>query len=376
MEAKRTRKDSRVGQQQAKLYADALEARFGQRPVIFYSDGYEHWIWDDQRHPPRPIQGFLTRDELELAILRRSTRKALGSVPIDGAIVERYYQSRAIRRVAEAFETDHLRRALLVMATGSGKTRTVIALSDVLMKANWVRRVLFLADRTALVNQAVAAFKAHLPSASPVNLVTDKAATGRVYVSTYPTMMNLIDQGGEGQRRFGPGHFDLIIIDEAHRSVYRKFGAIFDYFDALLVGLTATPKAEIDRDTYRLFNLQSGVPTDAYDLDEAVKDKFLAPMQAVSVPLKFEREGIRYDDLSDEEKEAWDAVEWDEGRDCAGRCRSRCAESLAVQRRHGRQGAGAPDARGPEGGRRRPAGQDDHLRQEPGPRAVHRAPVR
>jgi type I restriction enzyme, R subunit len=312
LEAKRTTKEPRAGQQQAKLYADALEARFSQRPVIFYSNGYEHWIWDDARYAPRPIQGFLTRDELELAVLRRSTLKPLGAAAIDPNIVERYYQSRAIRHVTQAFETDRQRKALLVMATGSGKTRTVIALCDLLMKANWVRRVLFLADRTALVNQAVAAFKAHLPSASPVNLVTDKETVGRVYVSTYPTMMNLIDQGGEGPRRFGPGHFDLIVIDEAHRSVYRKFGAIFDYFDALLVGLTATPKAEIDRDTYRLFDLQRGVPTDAYDLDEAVKDGFLVPMQAVSVPLKFPREGIRYDDLSEEEKEAWDAVEWDE----------------------------------------------------------------
>lgn len=312
VEAKRTKKDPRVGQQQAKLYADCLEAQFGQRPVIFYSNGYEHWIWDDQRYPPRPIRGFLTKDELELAIRRRQTMRPLATAEIDGTIVERFYQTRAIRRVAEAFEKDHLRRALLVMATGSGKTRTVIALSDMLMKANWARRILFLADRVALVNQAAGAFKKFLPSASPVNLITDKTATGRVYVSTYPTMMGLINETKDGERRFGPGHFDLIVIDEAHRSVYRKYGEIFDYFDSLLVGLTATPKDEIDRDTYRLFDLQRGVPTDAYGLDEAVADKFLVPPKAVSVPLKFERQGIRYDDLSEEDKEAWDAVEWDE----------------------------------------------------------------
>jgi len=317
VEAKRTKKDARVGQQQAKLYADCLEARFGQRPVIFYTNGYEHWIWDDSRYPPRAIAGFLTKDELELTIRRRQSMKALGATEIDGTIVERYYQTRAIRRVGEAFEKDRLRRALLVMATGSGKTRTVIALSDLLMKANWARRVLFLADRRALVNQAVGAFKKFLPSASPVNLMTEKTATGRVYVSTYPTMMNLIDSGrangDEGRaRRFGPGHFDLIVVDEAHRSVYRKYGAIFDYFDSLVVGLTATPKDEIDRDTYKLFDLQKGVPTDAYTLDEAVHDGFLVPPRAISAPLKFEREGIRYDDLSDEEQEAWDAVEWDE----------------------------------------------------------------
>ncbi len=312
VEAKRTRKDPRVGQQQAKLYADCLEAQFGQRPVIFYSNGYEHWIWDDQRYPPRPIQGFLTKDELELVIRRRQTKRPLATAEIDGSIVERFYQTRAIRRVAEAFEKDHLRRALLVMATGSGKTRTVIALSDLMMKANWARRILFLADRKALVNQAAGAFKTFLPSASPVNLIKDKDASGRVYICAYPTMMGLIDEARDGTRRFGPGHFDLIVIDEAHRSVYRKYGAIFDYFDSLLVGLTATPKDEIDRDTYRLFDLQRGVPTDAYGLDEAVRDGFLVPPKAVSVPLKFEREGIKYDDLPDEEKEAWDAVEWDE----------------------------------------------------------------
>ena len=316
VEAKRSRKDPAAGRQQAKLYADRLEAQYGQRPVIFYSNGYQHWIWDDLRYPPRPIQGFLTRDELELTIRRRQTLRPMGFAGIDPAIVERPYQVRAIRRVTEAFEKDHLRRALLVMATGSGKTRTVIALADVMMKANWARRILFLADRRTLVKQAAGAFRKFLPSASPVNLLEDRTAGGRVYLSTYPTMMGLIDKAGDGAgdgaRRFGPGHFDLIVIDEAHRSVYRKYGAIFDYFDALLVGLTATPKDEVDRDTYRLFNLQSGVPTDAYGLDEAVEGGWLVAPRAVSVPLKFEREGIRYDDLSEDDKERWDALEWDD----------------------------------------------------------------
>ena len=312
IEAKRTRRDARVGQQQAKLYADSLEKQFGQRPVIFYTNGYEHWLWDDTRYPPRSIQGFLTKDELQLAIQRRMLRKPLGAEEVDGAIVERFYQTRAIRRIAEAFEKDHQRKALLVMATGAGKTRTVIALADLLMRANWARRVLFLADRVALVRQAVNAFKRHLPSSAPVNLVSDKGGQGRVYVSTYPTMMNLIDDTTDGKRRFGVGHFDLVVIDEAHRSVYRKYGAIFDYFDSLLVGLTATPKDEVDRDTYRLFELQRGVPTDAYGLDEAVSDGYLVPPRAVSVPLKFIRQGLRYDDLSEDEKEQWDAIEWDE----------------------------------------------------------------
>jgi type I restriction enzyme R subunit len=310
VEAKRTRKDPRVGQQQATLYADCLEQRFGQRPVIFYSNGYEHWLWDDQFFPPRAVQGFYKKSELELLIQRRCIRKPLAEAPINEGIVERFYQTRAIRRIGEAFERDRQRKALVVMATGAGKTRTVIALCDLLMRCNYAKRVLFLADRIALVRQAVGAFKTHLPDSSPVNLVETKDEDGRVFVSTYQTMMGLIDEAQDGQRRFGVGHFDVVIIDEAHRSVYQKYRAIFEYFDSLLVGLTATPKDEIDHNTYGLFDLERGVPTDAYGLDEAVKDGFLVPPEPVSVPLKFNREGIQYDDLPEDEKEQWDALEW------------------------------------------------------------------
>ena len=312
VEAKRTRRDARVGQQQAKLYANCLESQFGQRPIIFYSNGYQHWTWDDTRYPPRRVQGFYKKAELELLIQRRATRRTLSEASICSEIADRHYQTRAIRRVAEAFERDHERKALLVMATGAGKTRTVIALADLLMRCNWAKRILFLADRVALVNQAVNAFKRHLPDASPVNLVTERNAEGRIYISTYPTMMRLIDEAADGQRRFGVGHFDLVVIDEAHRSVFHKYRAIFDYFDSFLVGLTATPKDEVDRNTYRLFDLEDGVPTDAYSLGEAVRDGFLVPPKAVSVPLKFQREGIKYDELSEDEKDQWDALEWDD----------------------------------------------------------------
>lgn len=312
VEAKRTKRDAREGQQQAKLYADCLEQKFGQRPIIYYTNGYEHWMWDDLAYPARTIQGFHKRDELELLIQRRASRLPLKSLEISSDIVERHYQTRAIRKIAEAFETDCDRKALVVMATGAGKTRTVIALSDLLMRANWAKRVLFLADRVALVNQAVKAFKAHLPSAAPVNLVTERGAQGRVYVSTYPTMMGLINEVG-GERRFGVGHFDLIVVDEAHRSIYQKYRSIFEYFDSLLVGLTATPKDEVDHNTYQMFDLEDGIPTDAYTLDEAVRDGYLVPPKSVSVPLRFLREGIKYAELSDEEKERWDEIEWDEG---------------------------------------------------------------
>lgn len=314
VEAKRTRKDAREGQQQAKLYADRLEARFGQRPVIFYSNGYEHWIWDDQNYPPRQIGGFYKRDELELLIQRRTSRKKLAETKLNTRIAgdKRPYQQRAIRAIAKSFEEEGERKALLVMATGSGKTRTVIALVDLLMRAGWVKRVLFLADRVALVNQAAGAFKAHLPDSAPVNLVTERTSDGRVFLSTYPTMMNLIDGRQEGKAKFGPGHFDLVVIDEAHRSVYQRYRAIFEYFDSFLVGLTATPKDEIDKNTYSLFDLEDGVPTDAYTLEEAVAEGHLVPPNAISVPLKIVRSGLRYDDLSDEEKDQWDMLEWGE----------------------------------------------------------------
>ncbi|WP_370891268.1 DEAD/DEAH box helicase family protein [Janibacter sp. GXQ6167] len=313
IEAKRSRKDPAVGQQQAKLYADCLGSMTGRRPVIFWSNGYQHWIWDDAAgYPPRRIAGFLTRDELELMVQRRHTRLPLKDAVIDRAIVERHYQTRAIRSVGESFEA-HRREALLVMATGSGKTRTVIALVDQLMKRGWVKRALFLADRVALVNQAVGAFKTHLPTVATINLVDEKVPDGRVFVSTYPTMMGLINStDGVGGRRFGPGYFDLIVIDEAHRSVYAKYKAIFDWFDAMLVGLTATPKDEIDRNTYSLFGLEAGVPTDVYSLDEAVAEGYLVPPVSVSVPLKFMRAGIHYDQLSEAEKDEWDSLDWGE----------------------------------------------------------------
>lgn len=309
VEAKKTTADPEVGQQQAKLYADCLETMHGQRPVIFYTNGYTTWIWDDSAYPPRRVAGFYKKDELARLILRRTHRETLDVAGVEDAIVERYYQKRAIGSIFSQFSSAR-RKALLVMATGTGKTRTAIALVDVLQRAGWVKRALFLADRVSLVNQACNAFKAHLPESSPVNLVTEKETEGRVYVCTYPTMMGMIDATKGAEARFGVGHFDLIIIDEAHRSVYQKFGAIFRYFDSLLVGLTATPREEVDKNTYDLFDLEAGVPTDAYELETAVADGFLVPPRVEQVDLKFPREGIDYDKLSDEEKEQWESLDW------------------------------------------------------------------
>ena len=309
VEAKKTTVDPAVGQQQAKLYADCLEVMHGQRPVIFYTNGYETRLWDDLAYPPRPVVGFYKKDELASLIIRRAQRAPLDVSQVKNDIVERYYQKRAIGSIGEQFAQAR-RKALLVMATGSGKTRTAIALVDLLQRAGWVKRALFLADRVSLVNQAVGAFRAHLPQSSPVNLVTERDTTGRVYVCTYPTMMGLIDETRSGEAHFSVGHFDLVIIDEAHRSVYQKYGAIFRYFDSLLIGLTATPREQVDRNTYALFGLEPGVPTDAYELETAVADGFLVPPRVQQVDLQFPREGIDYDSLSDEEQEQWESLDW------------------------------------------------------------------
>jgi type I restriction enzyme R subunit len=312
VEAKRTTKNAKEGRLQAELYADALERDTGQRPLIYYTNGFETWLWDDRRYAPRRVAGYMTKDQLALAIQRRSSLKPLATATIDRTIIERPYQQRAIRAVTEAFEHQR-RRALLVMATGTGKTRTVIALVDVLQRANWAKRVLFLADRTALVNQAVAAFKAHLPDSAPVNLVADHDSEGRVFVSTYQTVMGLIDSGEDALRRFGPGYFDLIVVDEAHRSIYNRYGEIFSYFDSFVVGLTATPRADVDRNTYRMFELDDGVPTDAFELDDAIAGGYLVPPVARPIDLGFMKRGIRYADLSETERERWDELEWHDG---------------------------------------------------------------
>ncbi|MBW3565479.1 MAG: DEAD/DEAH box helicase family protein [Acidobacteria bacterium] len=313
VEAKRTIVDSRRGQEQARLYANCLETMHGQRPLIYFTNGYKTWLWDDLMYPPREVAGFCKKDELETLIRRREQRKPLDVAQVKDEIAGRYYQKRAIGSIAQHFASGH-RRALLVMATGTGKTRTAVALVDLLQRAGWVKRALFLADRKALVRQAVNAFKAHLPESSPVNLVTEKDKSGRVYVCTYPTMMGLIDETRPGaagsETRFGVGHFDLVIIDEAHRSVYQKYGAIFRYFDSLLVGLTATPRDQVDRNTYTLFGLEPGMPTDAYELETAVADGFLVPPRVEQVNLRFPREGISYDDLTEEEQDEWESTDW------------------------------------------------------------------
>jgi len=310
VEAKRTRVDAKQGERQAELYANCLEAMTGQRPVIYYSNGYKTWLWDDQFYPPREVQGFSTRDELQWKINQRSERKDLALMQINRDITDRYYSADAAARIMESYGTNRKRKSLVVMATGTGKTRLSIAVVDMLLKANWARKVLFLADRVSLVNQAKRAFKKFMPHVSVSSLLDQKEEEARVVFSTYPTMLNCIDGTKKDQKElFSAGHFDLIIIDEAHRSVYQKFGAIFEYFDSLLLGLTATPRGEVDRNTYNLFDLDDHQPTAFYELDKAVDDGYLVPPRAISVPLKFQREGIKYDELSPDEQAEYEDQE-------------------------------------------------------------------
>ncbi|HLR89692.1 MAG TPA: DEAD/DEAH box helicase family protein [Balneolaceae bacterium] len=306
VEAKRTTRSYDEGLHQAKLYADSLQREFDVRPVIFVSNGYEIWIWDDEQYPPRKILGFYTKDSLQTLFFHRKERRTLKLAKVNKNITDRYYQIAAIRRVGERFEEGH-RRALLVMATGTGKTRTAISLTDVLLKNKWVKRALFLADRNALVRQAYKNFAVHLPDVPIVNLVEEKNdIAARIVFSTYPTILNQIENLEEGKRKFDPGYFDLVIIDEAHRSVYNKYQAIFDYFDSLLLGLTATPKEDVDRDTYELFDSEQGNPTYAYGLDEAVADGNLVPPKKVRVEGNLLTHGVTYSELSEEEKKVYD----------------------------------------------------------------------
>ncbi|MBB6589716.1 DEAD/DEAH box helicase family protein [Ralstonia solanacearum] len=311
VEARHTRRSARAGRQRARQCADCLEAMTGQRPLIYCTNGRDHWFWDDRTGPPRAVRGFHRKDELERLIERRTRRQPLTTAAIDTAIAERPHQHRAIRRIAEAFEQDRLRGALVSMPTGTGKTRTAIALTDLLMRCHWIKRTLFLADRAAQLQRAAAAFATHLPGATLVDPAKDAAPEGNVYLSTCPAALDWLN-GTDDAPRFGPGHFDLVIVDVAHRGICRQYRAIFSYFDALLVGLTATPKEAIDRNTYDVFGLAVGVPTDAYGLDEAIADHHLVPPRTVSVPVRPQREGIRYDDLSDMEKDRQDTLEWDD----------------------------------------------------------------
>lgn len=309
VEAKKACKDPNTGRTQAKLYADCLELRFGQRPVMFTTNGFDTFFWDDKGGPQRKVSRIFSKTDLERIIERRTSRLPLESITISNAITDRYYQQAAIRSVCEEISRG-VRKHLLVMATGTGKTRTAASLVDVLSRGHHITNVLFLADRTALVSQAKDDFKTYLPNMSLCNLCANKDdASARIVFSTYPTIMNAIDRekSKDGGMLFSPAHFDLIVIDESHRSIFKKYRAIFEYFNAILLGLTATPKTEVARNTYEFFELENGVPTYVYDYDTAVhQDHVLVPYYNYEVTTKFLSEGITYEELSDEDKERYE----------------------------------------------------------------------
>ena len=316
IEAKRTCVDVAKGRQQAKLYADIIEQKYKRRPVIFLTNGFETRIIDGQ-YPERKCSCIYSKRDLEKWFNLLTMRTSLRNVMVNKDIAGRYYQEAAIKAVCNAFDEKNRRKALIVMATGSGKTRTVIALCDVLLKNGWVKNILFLADRNSLVTQAKRSFVNLLPNLSCTNLVEEKDNySAHCVFSTYQTMMNCIDSVTDKEGKlFTSGHFDLLICDEAHRSIYNKYKDIFNYFDAPLVGLTATPKDEIDKNTYSVFELENGVPTYGYDLAQAVKDGYLVDYVSVESKFKFIEQGIVYDDLSDEDKEAYEDTFTDENGD-------------------------------------------------------------
>lgn len=301
IEAKKTSVDPSIGKHQAELYADCLEAEHGVKPIIYYTNGYEIYCIDRLGYPPRRVYGFHSRENLEL-LIQRQNRKPITDLRINDKITNREYQKRAIYAICEHMNTSH-RRGLLVMATGTGKTRVSISLVDVLMRNDWVKNVLFLADRTALVGQAMKNFTKLLPhvTTSALSDNTKKPdKNARILFSTYQTMINFIDAD---TKEFSVGRFDLIIIDEAHRSIFGKYMSIFNYFDAFLIGLTATPRDEVDKSTYQTFNLEQGEPNFDYELEEAVTDGFLNPYEVINRKSKILTGGIKYEELSEEERE-------------------------------------------------------------------------
>lgn len=309
IEAKRASRDVRDGEHQAKLYADCLERKYGYRPFVFLSNGFEIWLADDHFGPLHRVGGFYSPDDLVRRFRQSRDRKDPALVPVNKQIAGRDYQLEAIKAVCDNIDVRHA-RSLLVMATGTGKTRVSAALVDVLSRAGLVTNVLFLADRIELVRQAKSSFGEYLKNQSLCNLCDDKsgAADSRIVFSTYQTMINAIDalQHPDGSALFGVAHFDLIIIDEAHRSIFNKYGEIFRYFDGLMVGLTATPAKDVDRNTFDFFHVKEGEPTFEYEYAQALAKEYLVPFHSIEGRMKFIDEGITYDELSDEDKQRYE----------------------------------------------------------------------
>ena len=328
IEAKRTSVSPIKGKHQAELYADCLEAKYGVRPVIYYTNGFQTYIIDGLGYPPRKLYSFHTEDDLERMLQKRG-RKDITDFTINDNITDRYYQKTAIKAVCEHYNTKH-RKGLLVMATGTGKTRVAISLVDVLKRNDWVKNVLFLADRTSLVKQAHKNFVKLLPNETTtvLNESGERDMNARITFSTYQTMINFIDTE---EKTFSVGRFDLIIIDEAHRSIFGKYGAIFNYFDSMLIGLTATPRDEVDKSTYDIFEMEQGSPNYAYELEDSVSDGYLVNYTGFKRGTMILKEGIKYNSLSEEEKEQMEEIwEYEQTRKALDSSADMAADALAV----------------------------------------------
>ena len=300
VEAKKTAKSAQAGQKQAELYADNLEKQTGARPVIFFTNGIDIFLLDDaQGYPYRKVYGFYSKDSLEYLIYQRKNKKPLGTVAPNLAIADRMYQIEAVKRVSERFSSK-FRKALLVQATGTGKTRVAVSLCDLLMRAGWVKRILFLCDRRELRRQADRVFKEFMPGEPRVVVDSNTARDRdkRIHLATYPAMSQAFET-------FDVGFFDLIIADESHRSVYKKYRDLFKYFDALQVGLTATPVRFIERNTYALFGCEDRDPTSHFSFDDAVSSRpaYLVPFRVRAFRSQFRERGIRYADMSKQQRE-------------------------------------------------------------------------
>ena len=301
VEAKKSSIDARVGEEQAKQYAYNIQKQYWcDLPYCMYTNGHDIFFWDLENYAPRKIFAFPTRADLERMAFIRKNKKPLADELINTNIAGRSYQIQAIRAVFEAME-ERKRKFLLIMATGTGKTRTCIAMIDGLMRAGWISRVLFLVDRIALRDQAVEAFKDNAPQYSvwpqtgETKIVTDR----RVYVSTYPTMLNIIEE-----ENLSPHFFDLIVIDESHRSIYNVYQNILNYFDSVILGLTATPTDAVDHNTFELFDCEDGLPTFAYTFEDAVNNKppYLSNFEVMKLTTKFQQEGIHLGTISEDDQ--------------------------------------------------------------------------
>ena len=305
VEAKKSSKDANTGREQAKQYCYNIQKQTNDiLPFCFYTNGHDIFFWDLENAPPRKVVGYPTREDLERYQYIREAKKPLTSELINTKVAGRDYQIRAIRSVMDGLEQKR-RTFLIVMATGTGKTRTTIALVEALMRAGWAEKALFLVDRIALRDQALDAFKEHLPDEPrwPKQGETSITKGRRIYVSTYPTMLNIVR---EEKETLSPHFFDLIVIDESHRSIYNTYKEVLDYFNTITIGLTATPTDVIDHNTFKIFNCEDGLPSFAYTYEEAVNNvpPYLCNFQVMKIKTKFQTDGIskRTVSLEDQKK--------------------------------------------------------------------------